>query len=173
MLAAMRRRLAEVGLQLHPEDPDRVLPGRQATPRFRAHVVYVPGLHVPAARCAGQERSMFVSFAPAISKDALKKIGQEVRSGACTAEPRNPSPSCAWWGSIPLCGLDAVLRCVLPLGAVSAPDAHQRLPDALGPEEISPFQGRREFQQAWQRVTTQYPRFFAHWVWTTAVPAVW
>ena len=35
------------------------------------------------------------------------------------------------------------------------------------------FQGRREFQQAWQRVTTQYPRFFAHWVWTTAVPAVW
>jgi RNA-directed DNA polymerase len=35
------------------------------------------------------------------------------------------------------------------------------------------FQGRREFQRAWQRVTTQYPRFFAHWVWTTAVPAVW
>lgn len=32
------------------------------------------------------------------------------------------------------------------------------------------FQGRRQFQQAWQRVTTGYPRFFAHWAWTTAVP---
>ena len=35
------------------------------------------------------------------------------------------------------------------------------------------LQGRREFQRAWQRVTQQYPRFFAHWAWTTAVPAVW
>ena len=23
----------------------------------------------------------------------------------------------------------------------------------------------QEFQAGWQRVTTQYPRFFAHWVW--------
>ena len=27
--------------------------------------------------------------------------------------------------------------------------------------------------RAWQRVTNQYPRFFAHRAWTTAVPAVW
>ena len=38
-------------------------------------------------------------------------------------------------------GLDAVLRRVLPLGAVSPPDAYQRLPDALGPQEISPVSG--------------------------------
>ena len=35
------------------------------------------------------------------------------------------------------------------------------------------FQGRREFQRAWQRVTTQYPRFFAHWEWTTGIPTFW
>ena len=35
------------------------------------------------------------------------------------------------------------------------------------------FKGRHQLQQAWQRVTDAYPRFFAHWAWTTAVPAVW
>jgi RNA-directed DNA polymerase len=35
------------------------------------------------------------------------------------------------------------------------------------------FQGRRAFQRAWQRVTTQYPRFFAHWEWTTGIPTFW
>ena len=35
------------------------------------------------------------------------------------------------------------------------------------------FQGRREFQQPWRRVTNRYPGFFAHWAWTTAVQAVW
>ncbi|WP_277996407.1 group II intron maturase-specific domain-containing protein, partial [Mycobacterium persicum] len=35
------------------------------------------------------------------------------------------------------------------------------------------YRSRGAFQQAWQRVTTQYPRFLAHWQWTTTVPAVW
>ena len=30
--------------------------------------------------------------------------------------------------------------------------------------------GRGAFKREWQQVTAQYPRFFAHWVWTTAVP---
>jgi RNA-directed DNA polymerase len=35
------------------------------------------------------------------------------------------------------------------------------------------FQRRSEFHRAWQRVTKPYPRFFAHWAGTPAVPAVW
>ncbi|SIC41398.1 RNA-directed DNA polymerase [Mycobacteroides abscessus subsp. abscessus] len=35
------------------------------------------------------------------------------------------------------------------------------------------FKGRRDVHQAWQRVAEAYPRYFAHWAWTTAVPAVW
>ncbi|WP_274520129.1 group II intron maturase-specific domain-containing protein [Mycobacterium celatum] len=35
------------------------------------------------------------------------------------------------------------------------------------------FRARGAFQQAWRRVTTQHPRFFAHWAWATAVPKVW
>src|SRR6201984_3917482 len=38
-------------------------------------------------------------------------------------------------------GLDAVLRRVLPLGPVSAPDPHQRLPDALGSQQVPPVHG--------------------------------
>src|SRR6478672_3857998 len=41
-------------------------------------------------------------------------------------------------------GLDAVLRGVLPLRAVSTPDAHQRLFGALDPQEIQTITSRLE-----------------------------
>ena len=38
-------------------------------------------------------------------------------------------------------GMDAVLRPVLPVGVVSAPDAHQWLPGALDPQQVSTIRG--------------------------------
>jgi RNA-directed DNA polymerase len=35
------------------------------------------------------------------------------------------------------------------------------------------YRSRVAFHRAWTRVITHYPRFFAHWQWTTTVPAVW
>ena len=142
VLAALQDRMAEVGLQLHP-DKTRIVycqDGKRRA-RFRAHVVYVPGLHVPAARCAGQERE-HVRLVRA--RDQQGRL-EEDRAGGAVLAPAPPNPAILLRtrtvGQSHCAGLDAVLRCVLPLGAVSAPDAHQRLPDALGPQEISPVPG--------------------------------
>ena len=72
--------MAEVGLALHP-DKTRIVYCKDAERRgsSRAHVVHVPGVHVPAE--AGQERGeVFVEFLPAVSKDALKEMSPEMRS---------------------------------------------------------------------------------------------
>ena len=142
VLAALQDRMAEVGLQLHP-DKTRIVYCQDGKRRdaFEHTSFTFLGYTFRPRGARAKDGSMFVSFAPAISKDALKKIGQEVRSwrlhrrtGAILLRTRTVGQShCA--------GLDAVLRRVLPVGAVSPPDAHQRLPDALGPQEISPVPG--------------------------------
>jgi len=60
-------------------------------------------------------------------------------------------------------GLDPVLRGVLPLRTVSAPGTHQRLPDALDPQEIQTTETLHKALACWRRITRQYPRLFAHW----------
>jgi len=35
------------------------------------------------------------------------------------------------------------------------------------------LRARRKAQAAWNGVTQRYPRFFAHWAWTAAIPQVW
>ena len=176
VLAALQDRMAEVGLQLHP-DRTRICVHRRtrgATPRFRAHVVYVPGLHVSGRAVRGPRTgSMFVSFAPAISKDALKKIGQEVRSWRLHRRTPQSFSELARW-------VNPIVRGWMQYYGAFYRSALYPLLTRINAylmrwvrKKYRRFQGRREFQQAWQRVTTQYPRFFAHWVWTTAVPAVW
>ena len=61
------------------QDQDRVLQGQQPAWLVRAHVVHVPGVRVPARRRRRADGKMFTGFHPAISTDALKKMGQQVR----------------------------------------------------------------------------------------------
>ena len=35
------------------------------------------------------------------------------------------------------------------------------------------LRGRKMAQRAWAEAVATRPRYFAHWVWVTAVPAVW
>ena len=79
--------------------------------------------------------TMFVSFQPAISKDAQNKISGQIRRWRLHRwiglQPRRDRPTdqpCR-------AGMDAVLRSFLPLRAESAPVAHQRLRDALDPQQ--------------------------------------
>ena len=142
VLAALQDRMAEVGLRLHP-DKTRIVYCQDGKRRdaFEHTSFTFLGYTFRPRGARAKNGSMFVSFAPAISKDALKKIGQEVRSWRLHRRTPQSFSELARWVNPDCAGLDAVLRCVLPLGAVSAPDAHQRLPDALGPQEISPVPG--------------------------------
>ena len=175
VLAALQDRMAEVGLQLHP-DKTRIVYCKDGKRRgdYRAHVVYVPR----ATRSGRAERGprtgrMFVSFTPAISKDALNKIGQEVRSWRLHRRTRQSFSELARW-------VNPIVRGWMQYYGAFYRSALYPLLTRINAylmrwvrKKYRRFQGRREFQQAWQRVTTQYPRFFAHWEWTTAVPAVW
>ena len=124
------------------QDPDRVLPGRQparrpsSTRRSRSW-----GTRSGRAGRGPRTGSMFASFPPAISKDALNKIGR--RGAVLATAPPHPAilRRARTVDQSDRAGLDAVLRRVLPVGAVSPPDAHQRLPDAVGPQEVPPVPG--------------------------------
>ena len=81
VLAAIADRMAGRAAAAPGQDQDRVLQGRQAARLVRAHVVHVPGVHVPASAGRGTRTGRCsAAFLPAISKDALKKISAEVRS---------------------------------------------------------------------------------------------
>ena len=126
------------------QDPDRLLPGRATARLARAHVVHVLGVRVPAASGAEQARA---AVQRVLARDQQARPEEDQCRGAVLAtapphrshlrRPRTVDQS-------DRAGLDAVLRGVLPLRAVSTPLAHQRLPGALDPQEIQTTTSREK-----------------------------
>ena len=81
VLAALHERMAEVGLELHP-DKTRIVYCKDAKRRGSAeHTSFTfLGFTFRPRRARRKDGVQFTSFLPAISKDALKKISAEVRS---------------------------------------------------------------------------------------------
>ena len=93
------------------------------------------GFTFRARAARGKNGKKFTSFLPAVSKDARAKMSAEVRRWRLHLRTWHTMGSLAREIN-PVIRLDAVLRGVLPLGAAAPPAAHQRLPDALAPQEI-------------------------------------
>jgi group II intron reverse transcriptase/maturase len=172
--AAIEDRMVEVGLRLHP-DKTRIVYCQDANRRDAAeHTSFTfLGYTFRARRARNKNGVVFTSFLPAVSKDALKKMGQEVRRWRVH---RRTDLDFAGLARM----INPIVRGWMNYYGAFYPSALSTLLARINTylmrwvrKKYRRFQGRREFQQAWQRVTTQYPRFFAHWVWTTAVPAVW
>ncbi|WP_405430923.1 group II intron maturase-specific domain-containing protein [Micromonospora sp. NBC_00617] len=116
---------------------------------------------------------MFTSFMPAISRDALKKIGAQVRSWRLHQRTnqsfadlaRKINPVVRGWmnyyGAFYRSALYPLLTRINAYLMRWVRKKYRRL------------KGRRKAQQAWQGVTERYPRFFAHWTWVNTGPAVW
>ena len=155
------------------QDPDRVLPGRAAARLARAHVVHVPGVRVPAASGAEQARA---AVQRVLARDQQARPEKDRCGGAVlAAAPPHRSHlrrPCAV-DQPDRAGLDAVLRGVLPLRAVSTPVAHQRLFGALDPQKYKRLRAEKKAIQCWRGITVRYPRLFAHWVWVPSVARVW
>jgi RNA-directed DNA polymerase len=174
VLAALHDRMVAVGLRLHP-DKTRIVYCKDGKRRGEyAHTSFTfLGFTFRPRGVRDKNGSMFVSFLPAISRDALTKIGREVRSwrlhrriGSSFADlARWVNPRVRGWmnyyGAFYRSALYALLTRINAYLMRWVRNKYRR------------FHGRREFHQAWTRVVTHYPRFFAHWQWTTAVPAVW
>jgi len=174
VLAALQDRLVEVGLRLH-SDKTRIVyckDGKRRSDYQHTSFTFL-GFTFRPRGVRDKNGSMFVSFMPAISRDAWKKIGREVRSWRLhhrtghtfAGLARKINPIVRGWmnyyGAFYRSALYPLLARINAYLMRWVRNKYRR------------FRGRGEFQQAWSRVTKQYPRFFAHWAWTAAVPTVW
>jgi RNA-directed DNA polymerase len=174
VLAALRDRMVEVGLRLHP-DKTRVVYRKDGKRRgvYEYTSFTFLGFTFRPRKARAKDGRMFLSFLPAISRDALKKISAEVRSWRLHRRTghtfaglaRMINPIVRGWMNY----YGAFYRSAL-YGLLTRINAY--LPRWVR-KKYRRYQGRKESQEAWARVTKLYPRFIAHWVWTTAVPAVW
>ena len=133
VLAALGERMAEVGLQLHP-DKTKVVYCKDSDRRGSyEHTSFTfLGFEFRGRRARGKNGRIFTSFLPAVSKDALKKMSATVRSwrlhrrtGLTMSQLAREINPVVRAGSSTT-GLSASRT-------VSSPSAHQLLPGALAP----------------------------------------
>ena len=174
VLAALQDRMVEVGLRLHP-DKTRIVyckDGKRREDYPHTSFTFL-GFTFRPRGARDKDGKGFLSFLPAISRDALTRIGGEVRSWRLHRHTGLSFGALARW-------INPIVRGWMQYYGAFYRSALYPLLTRINAYlmrwvrgKYRRFQGRRQFQLAWQRVTHGYPRFFAHWAWTTAVPAVW
>jgi len=167
VLAALEKRMSEVGLRLHP-DKTKIVYCKDAN-RKLAHTstqFTFLGYTFRARRARGRGGVFFASFQPAVSKQALKKISGEVRSwrlhrwsNATMREiARFINPKVAGW----MAYYGVFYRSALY-------PALQRINAYLVRwmrRKYKRLRPKRKALETWWRLVAQYPGSFAHWKWT-------
>jgi RNA-directed DNA polymerase len=166
VLAAIANRMDEVGLRLHPDKTTVVYckDGNRRGSYEHTSFTFL-GFTFRARAARSRAGKKFTSFLPAISKQALKKIGGEVRRWRLHRRTRHSFAELAR-------KINPIVR-----GWIQYYGAFYR--SALCPllARINAYLMRwirkkykrlRPFNKAlacWRRITRQYPRLFAHWAW--------
>ncbi len=168
VLAALGKRMAEVGLQLHP-DKTRIVFCKDRKRRY-AHCEHTSftflGYTFRARNAPTRDgTSMFTGFLPAVSKDALKRMSEEVRSWRIHLRTATELKDLASWvnpvvrgwmtyyGRYYRTALDGLLRRINAYLMRWAQRKYKRL---------------RSFKKArrwWHGLTGRQPGMFAHWAW--------
>jgi RNA-directed DNA polymerase len=172
VLAALEQRMAEVGLQLHP-DKTRIVYCKDGKRRRRdcAETSFTFLGYTFRARNALNRSgtSMFTGFLPAVSKDALKRMSKEVRSWRIHLRTATELQDLAAWinpivrgwmtyyGRYYRTALDRLLRRINTYLMRWAQQKYRRL---------RPF---RKALRWWKDLTARQPRLFAHWAWENEI----
>jgi RNA-directed DNA polymerase len=166
LVAAIGDRMEQVGLRLHP-DKTKVVYCQDGNRRLRYGLTAFTFLGFTfRARGARTKRgTMFVSFQPAISKDAQNKISGQIRRwrlhrriGYTLAEiARQINPVVRGWmqyyGAFYRSALKPLLSRINAYVMRWIRNKYKRL------------RPTKKATACWQRITRQYPRLFAHWAW--------
>jgi RNA-directed DNA polymerase len=168
VLAALGKRMAEVGLQLHP-DKTRIVFCKDGKRRHAdcEHTSFTFLGYTFRARNAltRDGTSMFTGFLPAVSKDALKRMSEEVRSWRIHLRTATELKQLATWinpivrgwltyyGRYYRTALDSLLRRINAYLMRWAQRKYKRL---------RPFRKARRW---WHELTARQPRMLAHWAW--------
>lgn len=166
--AAIEDRMVEVGLRLHP-DKTKIVYCQDANRRDSAeHTSFTfLGYTFRARGARNRNGVVFTAFLPAVSKDALKKMGQVVRrwrlhrrtdlNFADLARMINPIVR-GWmnyYGAFYPSALSTLLARINTYLMRWVRKKYKRL------------RAIRKAQERWEYVTTTYPRYFAHWAQVT------
>jgi group II intron reverse transcriptase/maturase len=171
VLAALQDRMAQVGLQLHP-DKTKIVYCKDTLRRLGSEQVSFTFLGFTFRPRAARRKdgSMYVRFLPAISKEALKKISGEVRgwrlhrrvSYTFAELAKAVNPVVAGWmqyyGRFRRSELYTLLARINAYLVRLIRKKYKRL------------QGTHIAHRKLREITARYPRMFAHWKW---VPSAW
>lgn len=171
VLAAIAHRMEEVGLRLHPAKTKVVYckDGRRRGEYEHTLFTFLGFTFRPRA-ARDRKGGRFLSFQPAISKDALKKISGEVRGWRLHRRvnltfvelTKETNPIVAGWmhyyGHFYRSALYPLLARINAYLVRWIRDKYKRL------------QGSKKAHRKLQEITVRYPRMFAHWKW---VPFAW
>lgn len=174
VLGALRKRMGEVGLELHP-DKTRIVYCQDGNRRgsFEHTEFTFLGYTFRPRGVRTRHGTLFTGFNPAISRDALKRIGAEVRSWRLHHRTqitmadlaRRINPIVRGWmnyyGAFYRSALYPLLARINSYVMRWLRKKHKRL------------RGRKRARVAWERVVASWPGFFAHWRWVDWVPRVW
>jgi RNA-directed DNA polymerase len=169
VLAALGQRMTEVGLALHPEKTKLVYCKDRKRRLDHEHTSFTFLGYTFRARKAPTRdgTSMFAAFLPAVSRDALKKMGGEVRRWRINLRTTSDIAELAEWMNPVIRGwttyygkfyrteLDGLLR---------------RINTYLVRWARRKFRRLRAFKKAkrwWNGLLRRQPALFAHWAWMT------
>jgi RNA-directed DNA polymerase len=170
VLAALEERMAELGLQLHP-DKTRIVYCKDRNRRRRdcAETSFTFLGYTFRARQAPTRdgNSMFSAFLPAVSKDALKRMSEEVRSWRIHLRSGTELEDLAAWinpivrgwmsyyGRFYRTALNGLLQRINTYLVRWARRKYKRLRSCT------------KARKWWDGLTARQPRLFAHWAWMT------
>ena len=166
---ALEERLGQVGLMLHP-DKTRIVyckDGKRRGSHEHTSFTFL-GFTFRARAMRSRHGNVFTGFGPAISKDALKKISAEVRSWRLHTHTTLTEKDLARW-------INPVIQGWMNYYGMFYKTALypllRRINGYLMRWLRKKYKRLRTFKKAhaaWERVTAQYPRFFAQWQWVHA-----
>ncbi|WKX15862.1 group II intron reverse transcriptase/maturase [Streptomyces sp. NL15-2K] len=137
VLAALSDRMAEVGLRLHPAKTRIVYCQDGLRRGSYEHTSFTfLGFRFQQRQMRDRNGRIRWSFRPAVSRDALKRLGEEVRSWRLHRRVNLTVEELAQRINPIVAGWMQYYGRVLPIGLVSTSDAHQRLPGALAPQQV-------------------------------------
>lgn len=170
VLAALHARMADVGLQLHP-DKTKIVYCRDSNRRgtYQQTSFTFLGYTFRPREARRKDGKRFTSFLPAISQEALKKISQQVRSwrlhrrtGSTAAElARKINPVVRGWMVYYGAYYQSALYTLL-----------HRLNTYLFRWMMKKYRGLKTWKKAARAMLDGFkrnPKFFAHWVWVKPV----
>lgn len=174
VLQAIRDRMSQVGLELHPEKTKVVYCKDEDRTGDYPNIEFTFLGYTFCQRASmRRDGSLFLSFSPAISKKALRRISAQVRSWRLHHRTRHSLEGLAH-------KINPIVRGWMNYyGAFNKWDMYplmQRINSYLMRwmrNKYERLKGAKKAQRVWDEGVKKRPRYFAQWAWTTHAPRSW